>query len=125
MASLTGLTSFSTPNMVMTFNRMFSNVGNHYINDPANPDFGEFIAPQNGTYQFNAVVCHASHHVGADLMRNGARIISANNGGSGTGSLSAILDLTSGDKVYLKAPNWLSASAVYDYTCMSFSGHLL
>ena len=125
MASFREHTTFPYANMVMVFTRMFSNVGHGYVDDITRPYYGTFIAPQNGTYQFNVVVCHASNWLGADLMKNGARIIGANNGGSGTGSLSAILDLTSGDQVFLKTPNWLSTAAIFDYSCTSFSGHLV
>ena len=39
---------------IIKFDKVITNTGGGYIDDVNNTDYGKFIAPQNGTYQFNA-----------------------------------------------------------------------
>ena len=110
----------------MTFNRTITNIGGGFIDDDNNDaDYGKFIAPQNGTYQFSANLFNINKVIAADLIKNGKLIIGAFNGGGGTASVSAILDLKEGDEVYLRKPHWVEDDAAYNYYFTSFSGGLL
>ena len=64
--------------------------------------------------------------IGGDLVKNGALIISAAGGKEGgSGSLSAILDLTEGDQVYLQQPHWVAVGTLHNRYFTSFSGVLI
>ena len=111
---------------IIKFDKIITNIGGGYIDDDAiNTDYGKFIAPQRGTYQFSANVFNRDKLIAADLMKNGMLIIGTSNGGRGTGSLSAILDLKEGDEVYLRKPHWVEDDAAYNHYFTSFSGGLL
>ena len=110
---------------IIKFDKIITNVGGGYIDESSNADYGKFIAPQNGTYQFNANLYNGNDIIGADLAKNGAFITANSNGGSGATSLSAVLDLVVGDDVYLYRPHWVANNAQYNKYCSSFSGVLL
>ena len=107
------------------FNKIINSVGGGYIDDSNNADYGKFIAPQSGTYQFNANFYHENKNMGGDLMKRGQLVIVTNNGGDGSCSLSVILDLEEGDQVYLRKPGWVSHHDEYDDLTTSFSGFLI
>ena len=118
-------TTFGTL-LIIKFDKIITNVGGGYIDDVDNTDCGKFIAPGNGTYQFNANLFNGNKAIGADLRVNGRNgIIAASNAGSGTASLNAILDLKQGDKVYLEKPLWVANDTLYDRYFTSFSGFLI
>ena len=110
---------------IIKFNMIISNMGGGYIDDVDNADYGKFIAPRNGTYQFNANLYNGNKLIAADLRKNGEGIIAANNGGRGAASLSAILDLKEEDEVYLEKPHWVADDAMYNRHFTSFSGVLI
>ena len=110
---------------ILKFDQIITNVGGGYIDDNNNTDYGKFIAPQNGTYQFNANLYNDGEWIGADLVKNGQYMGVANNGEEGTGSLSVILDLEEGDEVYLTRPCWVPNNSEYDQHVTSFSGFLI
>ena len=113
-------------NEITKFNKIITNVGGGYIDDDNNAEYGKFIAPCNGTYQFSATFSNGDTYIGADLcMNNGGLIIAANNGGVGAASLSAILDLQESDQVYLRKPLWVDNEAAYNHYFTSFSGILV
>ena len=126
---LVGLTQNSKFDVgkIITFDKIITNVGGGYIDDVNNTDYGKFIAPGNGTYQFNAITYSTEGSIGADLFKNEERVTVANNGreGSGSGSLSVVLDLKAGDQVFLRQPHWVSEDAVYDKYVTTFSGVLI
>ena len=110
---------------IMKFDKIITNVGGGYIDDDNNTDHGKFVAPQNGTYQFNAIIYNQDLWMGANLEKNGHIIVVANNGGDGAGSLNLILDLEVGDEVYLTRPHWVDDNSEYDPYITSFSGFLI
>ena len=125
MAGLSGNVCFLGV-QVIKFDRVITNIGGGYIDDVNNADYGKFITPQNGTYQFNFNLYNEVAKVGADLVKNGALIISVISGkDGGSGSVNAILDLTEGDAVYLKKPLWVADGSVYHRYFTSFSGVLI
>ena len=113
------------PREIIKFDQPVINVGGGYIDDNNSTDYGKFIAPQNGTYQFNAHVYNINTTIGADLRKNGALITAAKNGGVGSATLSAILDLVEGDEVYLVRPEWVGDEARFNLFFTSFSGVLI
>ena len=124
MVSMTYDASF-VDKEIIKFDKIITNVGGGYICDNGNADYGKFIAPQNRTYQFNANLYSRDNLIGMDLVKNGMLIIGAHNGGAGPASLSAILDLTEGDQVYLQQPHWVAVGTLYNRYFTSFSGVLI
>ena len=116
---------FPNINETIKFDRIITNVGGGYIDDVTNADYGKFIVPGNGTYQFNAILFSNGPEAGAHLMKNSTIITSAWNALDGSAGLSAILDLTEGDKVYLQRAVWQSGNTVYHEYMNSFSGFLI
>ena len=111
---------------IIKFDKVITNIGGGYIDDVNNADYGKFITPENGTYQFNVNLYNEDTKIGGDLVKNGALIISAAGGKEGgSGGLSAILDLTEGDEVYLGKPGWMATGSVYSRYFTSFSGVLI
>ena len=110
---------------IIKFDKIITNVRGGYIDDVNNANYGKFVAPQNGSYQFTANLVSNDKLIGANLVKNGMFIIGANNGGDGPASLSAILDLKDGDQVYLEKPVFVADDAAYDHYFTSFSGALL
>ena len=111
-------------NQTIAFGRIIANIGGGYIDDVNNADYGKFISPKNGTYQFSASFYDENTMIGADLIKNDEIIIGAANGGGGPASLSAILDLKEGDEVYLLKPHWMPNEGLYNKYFTSFSGSL-
>ena len=103
----------------------FVNVGGGYINDSNNADYGRYIAPVKGTYHFSATVSSDNFDAGFDFEKNQNVLYSTYNGGDGTTSLSAILDLEAGDAVYLERLDWVGDNAEYNHNYNSFSGFLV
>ena len=122
MVGLTESKAFSNP---IKFDKINTNVGGGYIDDDSNADCGKFIAPQNGTYQFNVNVHNDDKTIGANLIRNTQFVLGTKNGNEGAGSLNAILDLKEKDQVYLIRPPWVSDTTKYDQYFTSFSGFLM
>ena len=110
---------------IIAFDHLISNTGGGYIDNSTNANYGKFIASRNGTYKMNARVYNQGDEIGADMLRNGEFIFTTSKGGSGTGSLAAILDLTEGDEVYFVRPTWVEDDTVYHYNVCSFSGFLI
>ena len=109
---------------IIKFDRVITNVGGGYIDDDSNADCGKFIAPQNGTYQFNVNVYNDNERIGADLLWNSELVLGTKNG-NGAGSQSAILDLKENDQVYLQRPQWVSDTTTYIKHFINFSGFLM
>ena len=122
-----GISVYTTfPNEeIIKFDKIINNVGGGYIDDVNNADYGKFISPGNGTYQFNANLYGYGKLIGADLFKNGMFIIAMRNGGDGGASLSTIVDLTEGDEVYLQRAPYTDGSAGYDLYFNSFTGFLI
>ena len=95
---------------IIKFDRVITKVSG-YIDDVNNADYGKFIAPENGTYQFNVIVFNDyDQPIGAALYRNDEWILGAKNGKNGATSQSVILDLKETDEVYLLRPDCVSDS---------------
>ena len=124
MVSMTNDASFMASQIIMS-DRIITNIGGRYIDDVNSTDYGKFIAPQNGTYQFNANLYNRDNLIGTDLVKNGMLIIGAHNGGGGPTSVSAILDLTEGDQVYLLKRPWAAVGTLHNRYFTSFSGVLI
>ena len=105
---------------IIKFDKVITNTGGGYIGDVNSTDYGKFIAPKNGTYQFNANFYHRDQVMGGDLRKNRQLIIVGDNGGHGTGSLAAILDLKKGEEVYLQKPNWVEDDTEYNHDGYQF-----
>ena len=116
---------FPNINETIKFDKVITNVGGGYIDDVTNADYGKFIVPGNGTYQFNAILYSGGQPAGAHLMKNSAIISSAWNGNDGSAVLSTILDLTEGDEVYLQRAIWTTVNNIYHSYLNSFSGFLI
>ena len=110
---------------IIKFDKIITNVGGGYIDDSNNADYGKFIAPQNGTYQFNANLYNGKQRIGADLVCNSELILGTSSGNEGAGSLTAILDLKEKDQVYLLRPQWVLDTTTYNKHFTSFSGFLI
>ena len=111
---------------IIKFDRVITNVGGGYIDDVNNIDYGKFIAPENGTYQFNAnFYKDGDKTIGADILKNSQFVLAAKNGNGGATSPSVILDLNENDEVYLTRPPWVSDYTKYDKYWTSFSGFLV
>lgn len=76
------------------------NLGNAY-----NGHHGNFLVPVNGTYLFSIYMCsHPPHTIVLDLMRNGltvGRLLAGDPDYSNCNSNTYILQLTSGDDIYV------------------------
>ena len=123
MVSMTNDVSF-VDKEIIKFDKIITNVGGGYIDDVNNADYGKFIAPRNGTYQFNVNLFSNNKLIRADLLKNDMVVIGASNGGSGPTSVSAMLDLNEGDQVYLQKLDWMPNEAVHNKLFTSFSGSL-
>ena len=77
-----GLTTSRTFSPEIKFDKIITNIGGGYIDDVNNADYGEFITPLNGTYEFNANFYNENNLIGGDLMKNGRLVVVARNGGS-------------------------------------------
>ena len=123
MAKLTSHKTF-TNNSVIEFDKVIVNIGRGYFSDSADSNYGKFIAPVAGSYQFIAAVYNDSSQVGAFLRVNGSIKIQARNGpGGGTGMVSHVAKLEKNDQVYLTCPGW-GANQLNRYFSF-FSGHLI
>ena len=110
---------------IIKFDKIITNIGGGYIDDVNSTDYGKFIAPGNGTYQFSASFFNFSNRAGADLNKNGEFIMVADNGHDGYGGLCVIFDLKEGDEVYLVKPYWVGNDVTFHAFITSFSGFLV
>ena len=111
---------------VIKFDSIITNVGGGYIDDDNNVDYGKFIVPVNGTYMFSLSVFHEANKIGMDLMKNNDEfIIAAKTGYDISASVTAILDLQEGDRVWVRKPGYVSTKTKYGVWVSSFSGFLI
>ena len=123
MVQLTSHKAF-TAHSVIQFDRVMVNIGGGYISDNTSADYGKFIAPVTGSYQFIAVVFSENSKVGAFLHVNGPINIRTSSGpGGGTGVASTVVQLEKNDQVYLESTTW-GANELNRYFSF-FSGHLI
>ena len=112
-------------NEVVKFDKVWTNIGNGY-----NSSSGVFTAPRGGVYQFScsAMTGHGKT-LRIHLMKNDQRTVSLYPGNSGhnMGTLSMVLELKKGDRVYIKHPgsghNSLYSESEYNYSM--FSGYFI
>ena len=123
MVGLEASTAFPSSG-ILQFDKAVTNVGGGYVIDSGDPNYGKFIAPLNGTYQFYANM-YSGKEVGAALVLNGNWIISATNGNVGSASLSAVIDLAQGDEVWLENLPEVFNTTKYNRYFTSFTGFLL
>ena len=113
---------------VVKFDTVITNVGGGYINSSSNPDYGKFIVPVSGTYQFLATITNSDQATNTkakiDIVVNDTW--KANMGVSGkedVGTCHLVIKLDEGDAVWVKSviynPNY------YELFYTSFSGHLI
>ena len=112
-------------NEVAKFDKVWTNIGNGYDSSS-----GVFTVPRGGVYQFS---CSAMTGNGKTLllhlMKNDQRTVSLypGTGGHNMGTLSMVLELKKGDRVYMKHPgsryNNLYSESGYNYSM--FSGYLI
>ena len=87
-------------NEVVKFDKVWTNIGNGYDSSS-----GVFTAPRGGVYQFSCSAMTAYDKIlRLHLMKNDQRTVSLYPGQSGynTGTLSMVLELKKGDRVYIK-----------------------
>ncbi|XP_033103401.1 uncharacterized protein LOC117106160 [Anneissia japonica] len=108
----------------MKYSSIFTNVGNNY-----NKDTGKFVCQHSGTYVFQFTSGSSDNgNIVTSIMKNGQRVVSAFESGSGYKSLGnmVLLDLVANDEVWTEP---LSASYNYYYSntniYCTFSGFLL
>ncbi|XP_033095820.1 complement C1q and tumor necrosis factor-related protein 9B-like isoform X1 [Anneissia japonica] len=109
----------------MKYPLIITNFGNHY-----NKETGKFVCQHPGIYvfQFTSGSTGVSNNILTSIMKNGQRILSAHESGSGYKSASnmVVLDLVANDEVWTEPlstnhNNYFSNSIIY----CSFSGFLL
>ena len=112
-------------NSIIQLDDVKENVGGGYINDTTNADYGKFIAPVGGTYQFIVTIMNKySAKVYGDLMVNGVIQSSSFAGQKHLQTVMAatVVNLNVGDMVWVKGHH----SATYRAKgFMSFFGHLI
>ena len=87
-------------------------------------NYGKFIAPISGTYQFITALYNDNSQVGAALHVNGDTLIQSRNGpAGGTGMLSIVAKLEKNDPVWLVCP--VRGVNQLDRYFTFFSGHLI
>ena len=99
------------------------NVGGGYIDDNNNVDYGKFIAPVTGTYQFIVTTMNKASPIYGELIINGGMVSQSYSGSSQpqTGITTTVVPLNAGDKVWIKSRNVNEYRARFT----SFSGHLI
>ena len=115
--------TFTTGN-VIEFDNVIVNMGGGYIANATDPNYGKFIAPISGTYQFITALYNDNSQVGAALHVNGDTLIQSRNGpAGGTGMLSIVAKLEKNDPVWLVCP--VRGVNQLDRYFTFFSGHLI
>ena len=111
-------------NEVAKFDKVWTNIGNGY-----DASSGVFTAPRGGVYQFSCSAMTASSKtLRLHLMKNDQRTVSLYPGQTGhnMGTLSMVLELKKGDRVYMKQVG--SENSLYSESgsnfCM-FSGYFI
>ena len=131
---LNWLNNFCTPNRVLAFDVVITNVGGGY-----DVTSGVFKAPCNGTYVVGfSGVSYPGQNVLLHLVRNGQRVLSAydNSGceccgekakcsGAGSGSNVGILGLDEGDRLWIELPDQYGIHNALYHNYASFYGFML
>ena len=112
-------------NEVAKFDKVWTNIGNGY-----DASSGVFTAPRGGVYQFScSAMTNSGKTLRLHLMKNDQQTVSLYPGNSGynMGTLSMVLELKKGDRVYIKHPgsgyNSLYSESEYNYSM--FSGYFI
>ena len=87
-------------NEVAKFDKVWTNIGNGY-----DASSGIFTAPRGGVYQFScSAMTNSGKTLRLHLMKNDQQTVSLYPGNSGynMGTLSMVLELKKGDRVYMK-----------------------
>ena len=110
------------------FDTVISNVGAGYIDDSGHTDYGKFVVPISGTYQFLVTITNSNQATNSnakiDLVVNDAWKVNIHvSGQEDVGTCHLVIKLKEGDKIWVMSvtynPNYFEGS----YT--SFSGHLI
>lgn len=105
-------------NEVVKFDKVWTNIGNGYDSSS-----GVFTAPRGGVYQFSCSAMTASNKtLRLHLMKNDQRTVGLYPGQSGhnMGTLSMVLQLKKGDRVYMKHPT-SGENSLYSESGSNFS----
>ena len=111
-------------NEVAKFDKVWTNIGNGY-----DASSGVFTAPRGGVYQFScSAMTLSGKTLHLHLMKNDQRTVSLYPGtGYNMGTLSMVLELKKGDRVYIKHPgsgnNSLYSESGSNYSM--FSGYFI
>ena len=112
-------------NEVVKFDKVWTNIGNGYDSSS-----GVFTVPRGGVYQFScSAMTYSGKTLRLHLMKNDQRTVSLYPGDSGynMGTLSMVLELKKGDRVYIKHPA-TSEKSLYsesEYNYSMFSGYFI
>ena len=113
-------------NLTIKFDKVKQNVGGGYIDNTNSTDYGKFIAPMNGTYQFIVTIMNENQDVYGNLMINGV-LESESYAGVVTlqmGMATAVIYLKTGDQVWIKNSQ-SDSGGMYRAGYTSFSGHMI
>ena len=113
-------------NSTIKFDKVKQNVGGGYIDDTNSANYGKFIAPVNGTYQFIVNVMNRKLYVYGLLMVNGV-LESRSFAGMEElqmGMATAVVHLNAGDQVWIENSPYGSKN-MYNAGFTSFSGHMI
>lgn len=121
-ASLSKDTSLTGINAILKFDDVRTNRRHGY-----NPSTGIFTAPQKGIYQFNCLIRSlGKSQVHFQLTKNSKLFTTgyASNGNYDSQTISSILELKEGDRVYIQH-RYGSAENIQGSHSSTFSGYLL
>ena len=109
------------------FDTVITNVGGGYIDDSTHADYGSFIVPVNGTYQFLLTIMNSDMNLNtylkADLwVNNDFKVNMQVKDEKQVGTCHLVQKLNEGDNVRVRS---VSYNNYYEYFYTSFSGHLI
>ena len=107
------------------FNAVVTNVGDGYVDNSSHIDYGKFVAPISGTYQFFVTITKSDDatisKVRINLVVNSS--LKVNIGAADTGTCHLVTKLGEGDKVWVEGATYNTNYFHLQYT--SFSGNLI
>lgn len=107
-------------NQIIIFDSVKTNVGGHY-----SPSTGVFTSPRNGLYMISATMrSTASKHLHCELWVNEGMKVKTFGTNYSTGTINAVLQLKTGDKVSIKKDH-RSGEGIIGREWSMFSGYFI
>ena len=107
------------------FNAVVTNLGGGYVDNSSHIDYGKFVAPVSGTYQFSVTITKSNEATNSkariNLVVNNS--FKVNIGAADTGTCHLVIKLGEGDKVWVQSATYNTNYFQLQYT--SFSGNLI